>query len=188
MRNERMMNVAMVVGIVMLTWSNQLMTSSAQPGCWERIITCIEAVETNAEVQQECCPIVLQEISNERECFCSIKPLVAQNASLSTDLSNLLSLCSVTTSFQVICPVQSKDTETAACWDDISHCVEENVNTSATDPNFDPTSPSFNMSEFLCCPLIHETAIVEKECFCTVNTFIQQFPVQAANVSFLLTA
>ncbi|KMT12567.1 hypothetical protein BVRB_5g098120 [Beta vulgaris subsp. vulgaris] len=72
------------------------------------------------------------------------------------------------------------------CWEEIGQCLTNNVN--STEPQFDTSSPSFNVTEFFCCPLIQESARNEKQCFCTMNTVITQDPSLAPNVTQLLGA
>lgn len=100
---EREMKGLMMVGIV-LFMTIQLKPSSAQEDCWQKIITCVENSASPEEFQQQCCESLLQEINNERECFCSFKPVLLQNATLDGFVSRLLSLCGLTTSFHAICP------------------------------------------------------------------------------------
>ncbi|CAO2819788.1 unnamed protein product [Amaranthus hypochondriacus] len=73
------------------------------------------------------------------------------------------------------------------CWDDISACIVDHVNNTESNPEWEPLSSSFNITEFLCCPLIEQTSTTEKECFCTITTFLDQNPSQAPNITQLLT-
>ncbi|KMT12559.1 hypothetical protein BVRB_5g098050 isoform A [Beta vulgaris subsp. vulgaris] len=71
--------------------------------CWERFKTCTAGLATAEELQEQCCPVLTQDIRNERECFCGIKPQL-QNATNAEAFSQLLTLCSVTASFDSLCP------------------------------------------------------------------------------------
>ncbi|XP_021738091.1 vegetative cell wall protein gp1-like [Chenopodium quinoa] len=96
--------VIMMAGIV-LFMSMQFMPSLAQrntPFCWDRIQTCRRGAETPMEFQQVCCPVVLQIVSNEMPCFCSIKSSL--NATDVDGISMLLTVCNVTASYNKICP------------------------------------------------------------------------------------
>ncbi|XP_021855956.1 uncharacterized protein [Spinacia oleracea] len=104
MGSDKQMKVLMMVGFVLfLTITIQVIPSSAQVECWERIQLCLEGTASQAEFEQQCCPLLLQEITNERECFCSIKPVFLQNATIAGAVSGLVSVCS-TTSFLNFCP------------------------------------------------------------------------------------
>lgn len=35
---------------------------------------------------------------------------------------------------------------------------------------------------------MQQTAITEKQCFCTINTFVQQNPLEAQNITLVLSA
>ncbi|KNA18505.1 hypothetical protein SOVF_070140 isoform A [Spinacia oleracea] len=72
------------------------------------------------------------------------------------------------------------------CWENITQCMTSNLN--STEPQFDRSSASFNLTEFLCCNLILQSVRNEKECFCNINTFISQDPSSAPNVILVLGA
>ncbi|KMT12570.1 hypothetical protein BVRB_5g098140 [Beta vulgaris subsp. vulgaris] len=163
------------------------MPSSAQESpigeCWERFNTCTAGVATAGEFQEQCCPVLTQDISNERECFCGIKPQL-QNATNAEAFSQLLTLCSVTASFDALCPVEFQE---APCWEMINNCIGSNVNNNGSEPRFNPSSPLFNSTEFLCCPLMQQITSTERQCFCTINTFIKDNPSHVKNTTDLLS-
>ncbi|KAH9604775.1 hypothetical protein KSS87_010211 [Heliosperma pusillum] len=69
------------------------------------------------------------------------------------------------------------------CWNNINKCITDHASQSAVEPKFDPASPSFNITEFLCCPLMVQTAQNDKECFCVIDTVIHQDPSLASNIT-----
>ncbi|KAJ8420289.1 hypothetical protein Cgig2_030500 [Carnegiea gigantea] len=71
------------------------------------------------------------------------------------------------------------------CWKNIADCLDEHFNQTSK-PEFDSNSPSFNGTEFFCCPLIQEAAQNEKPCFCEMNTFVHQNPSNNTGVLKLL--
>lgn len=94
----------MFVGIIVFLSMTTLSAQEGFPGeCWERIENCTSSL-TPGEIQEQCCPVITQEISDERECFCGVKPLVLQNVTIADTLSDLLTLCSVASSFDTLCP------------------------------------------------------------------------------------
>uniref|UniRef100_A0A803MCS4 Bifunctional inhibitor/plant lipid transfer protein/seed storage helical domain-containing protein n=1 Tax=Chenopodium quinoa TaxID=63459 RepID=A0A803MCS4_CHEQI len=194
--------VVMFVGIV-LFMSIQFVPSSAQQDCWDRIQTCIAGADSAAKFQEECCTIISEEISTERECFCSVKPILDQNATLADSLSNVLSLCDGIASFNTICsgsapspiatppsstPATLEPSEDASCWEEIGTCIQKNLNRSELEPTLNPDSPAFNVTEFFCCPLMQQAARTEKQCFCAINTVIQDNPDSATNITLVLSA
>jgi len=72
------------------------------------------------------------------------------------------------------------------CWKNIVDCLDEHFNQTSK-PEFDSSSPSFNGTEFFCCPLIQETAQNEKPCFCEMNTAVHQNPTNGTGVLKLLS-
>lgn len=76
--------------------------------------------------------------------------------------------------------------QSGICWENITQCMTSNLN--STEPQFDRSSASFNLTEFLCCNLILQSVRNEKECFCNINTFISQDPSSAPNVILVLGA
>ncbi|XP_056687581.1 uncharacterized protein [Spinacia oleracea] len=184
-KSDIKMEVAlMFVGIIVFLSMTTLSAQEGFPGeCWERIENCTSSL-TPGEIQEQCCPVITQEISDERECFCGVKPLVLQNVTIADTLSDLLTLCSVASSFDTLCPVKFEE---APCWIEINDCIGNNVNVSESEPQFDPSSPMFNATELLCCPLIQKAARIEKQCFCSVNTFIEKNPTLAKNTTDILS-
>ncbi|XP_048499981.1 uncharacterized protein LOC125497384 isoform X2 [Beta vulgaris subsp. vulgaris] len=73
------------------------------------------------------------------------------------------------------------------CWERIGNCINNNINNTESEPQFDPTSPLFNATEYLCCPLIQQISSAERPCFCSVTIFLQQNPSQVPNVTQLLS-
>uniref|UniRef100_A0A803L6H5 Protein kinase domain-containing protein n=2 Tax=Chenopodium quinoa TaxID=63459 RepID=A0A803L6H5_CHEQI len=65
--------------------------------------------------------------------------------------------------------------------------MQDHIDRSGSEPQFNSSSSMFNLSEFLCCPLIQQTAQTEKQCFCFVNTFINQNPSFESNVTLVLS-
>ncbi|XP_021743950.1 cysteine-rich receptor-like protein kinase 10 isoform X2 [Chenopodium quinoa] len=76
--------------------------------------------------------------------------------------------------------------QSGICWEKYDQCVSNNLN--STEPQFDKSSPSFNITEFICCDLLRQSAVNEKQCFCNVNTFITENPSFAPNVTLVLGA
>ncbi|KAL2901831.1 hypothetical protein RDABS01_026913, partial [Bienertia sinuspersici] len=176
MRKEGEMQEIMIVGII-LFMSMLFMPSLAQQEqqCWRRIITCIEDNQTPIKFQQECCPSFLQEMETDKECFCSIKPLLLQNVTLDAVVSNLLSLCSITTSFNTICPEEKEDDLRGNCWVRIEKCTTNATSSSS------PTA-------FLeCCPMIQEEIETERECFCSIRNRIRNKPTALNALTQLFT-
>uniref|UniRef100_A0A803N3N5 Uncharacterized protein n=2 Tax=Chenopodium quinoa TaxID=63459 RepID=A0A803N3N5_CHEQI len=163
------------------------MPSWAQEGlpgdCWQRIANCTSSASPG-EIQQQCCPVITEEISNEKECFCGVNVLALQNDTIAETISDLLTLCSFNSSFDTLCPVKFQE---APCWKQINDCIGGNVNRSESEPKFDPSSPLFNATELLCCSMMQQTARIEKQCFCSINTFIQENPSFAENTTDILS-
>ena len=61
------------------------------------------------------------------------------------------------------------------------------MNNTAVKPELDPSSPSFNATEFFCCDLMQEAATTDKKCFCNINDFVMENPTLAANTTILLS-
>lgn len=78
------------------------------------------------------------------------------------------------------------DNNAPSCWTTISDCILNNVNQSESEPQLNPKSAVFNISEFACCTLIQQTVQDEKQCFCYANTYIHQNPSEWANLSLIL--
>lgn len=100
------MEVAMVIGLIILM-STQIVPSSAQqdlPGeCWKKIGACRKNAMTAQEFDVECCPIFIDELNNNTTCFCSLKPILEQDPSLAEGVSQLLNICKIGATFNVIC-------------------------------------------------------------------------------------
>lgn len=76
---------------------------------------------------------------------------------------------------------------TGECWEKVSECIDKNGNNSMSKPELDPSSPSFNVTEFLCCDLMQQAAVNDKKCFCNINTFVKENPSEAANTTVVLS-
>lgn len=79
--------------------------SLAQPdvGCLLKISNCLGNVTTQSDILG-CCPIIKQEIDNERECFCLLNQAMQQNETTISEVDTILTFCSITHSFQTLCP------------------------------------------------------------------------------------
>ncbi|XP_021725660.1 uncharacterized protein LOC110692892 isoform X1 [Chenopodium quinoa] len=202
--------MGMMVGIVLLMSMQLYVPSLAQKECWQNIRTCLNDVETWDEFQEECCKIVFEEINSEKECFCSVKPNLDRNVSIAGAVSKILTVCDIA-SFDTICsdsdsspitpdPPSTPDSITpapqpspplefeAVCWREIDHCIDRSHNRSELEPTLNPSSPAFNLTEFLCCPLMQQTARIDKECFCTIKPFLEENPDQITNTTLVMSA
>ncbi|KAH9603618.1 hypothetical protein KSS87_019838, partial [Heliosperma pusillum] len=79
---------------------------------------------------------------------------------------------------------QEDEQDKIKCWKNVYDCLAEHSN--STDPRFNRSSTSFNITETMCCSLVQYAAKNEKMCFCEVNTFVQQNASYASNVNLLL--
>ncbi|CAO2827295.1 unnamed protein product [Amaranthus hypochondriacus] len=172
----------MVVGIIIVVVLLFMPTSAQEDSCWDRIGTCLSSVSSD-EIEQ-CCPVLTGEINDERDCFCGVERVLAENATIADAVSQFLSVCSVNASFNTLCPVKFQD---APCWQTVANCVGDNVNKSETVLQLDPSSSSFNATEFFCCPLMQQIATAEKHCFCSVDSLIQQDPSLEFNFTQIFT-
>ncbi|XP_021738163.1 putative receptor-like protein kinase At4g00960 [Chenopodium quinoa] len=50
-----------------------------------------------------------------------------------------------------------------ACWVNITNCMQDHLDRSGSEPQYNSSSSMFNLSEFLCCPLIQQTSQTEKQ-------------------------
>ncbi|KMT12568.1 hypothetical protein BVRB_5g098130 isoform A [Beta vulgaris subsp. vulgaris] len=206
----RNFEAAMLLAIIMLM-SMQFMPSSAQqdlPGeCWKNIGTCRRNATTAEEFKQECCPVLVKELLNSTDCFCGVKQILDQDPSVADGISQLLTICNIGASFETICSgsAPSPDATTPSapapganlspmgnpapapapsmhCWDSIRMCIDDNAKKGETMPQFNASSSVFNQTEFLCCPLVQQTSMIAKPCFCDVTTFLQLNPSLTSNV------
>lgn len=74
------------------------------------------------------------------------------------------------------------------CWEKISNCILDHLNESNSEPQFDTSSPLFNLSETLCCPLIQQTVENDRQCFCYINTAIHDNPSLGTNFTSLFSS
>ena len=70
--------------------------------CWDRLANCTSGRSSTSDIS-ECCPLLKEEISDERECFCAAKSILLENPSNADSISQFLTLCSVS-SFDTLCP------------------------------------------------------------------------------------
>ncbi|CAO2819787.1 unnamed protein product [Amaranthus hypochondriacus] len=100
------MEVAMVIGLIMLM-STQIVPSLAQqdlPGeCWKKIGACRKNATTAQQFDVECCPIFIDELNNNTMCFCGLKPILEQDLAVAQGVSQLLNICKIGATFNVIC-------------------------------------------------------------------------------------
>ncbi|KAK9668333.1 hypothetical protein RND81_13G052600 [Saponaria officinalis] len=73
------------------------------------------------------------------------------------------------------------------CWNKISKCILDHEARSLVEPKYNPKSPSFNMTDYLCCPLMVQTVETDKACFCTIDTVLHQNPTLASNVTTIFS-
>lgn len=92
----------MVVGIIIVVVLLFMPTSAQEDSCWDRIGTCLSSVSSD-EIEQ-CCPVLTGEINDERDCFCGVERVLAENATIADAVSQFLSVCSVNASFNTLCP------------------------------------------------------------------------------------
>ena len=103
---EIKMKLVMFVLIAIIMVIIAIRGSLAQPdaGCLLKMSNCLGNVTTQSSILG-CCPIIKQEIDNERECFCLLNQAVQQNqTTISEEVDTILTLCSITHSFQTLCP------------------------------------------------------------------------------------
>lgn len=91
----------MVIAALLLMLIGQFTPSSAQAGCWDRIAACLS--DAGAEDMNQCCSVLTLEITNDKECFCTIKPVLDGNVTLGRAFSAFFSLCEITSSFEKLC-------------------------------------------------------------------------------------
>ncbi|XP_021725664.1 uncharacterized protein LOC110692895 [Chenopodium quinoa] len=131
-------------------------------GCWLKISSCLGDNDVAL-----CCPIIQQEIDDERDCFCLMKETALQNATIDASFSTILTFCDISGSFQTLCPDgpptsstpttevtipasdESLPTDVGECWHRISDCT-------------DSKSDSLD-----CCPIVKQAIADERECFCS---------------------
>ncbi|KAL9242884.1 hypothetical protein vseg_016842 [Gypsophila vaccaria] len=99
-------------------------------------------------------------------------------------LSIMLAITCV--SMTTITPTWAQNDE-GQCWNKINKCILGHEAQSLVEPKYNPGSPSFNITEYLCCPLMVQTAQIDKECFCVVDTVVHQNPSLASNVTTFLS-
>ena len=92
----------MVVGIIVVPSMFMAATAKDALECWDNIGACLNSV-TSEKAFEQCCTVVAGEVTNERDCFCGVKPLLAQNATVSDSVTQLLVFCN-SPSFDTICP------------------------------------------------------------------------------------
>ncbi|KAK9698708.1 hypothetical protein RND81_08G125100 [Saponaria officinalis] len=75
------------------------------------------------------------------------------------------------------------------CWNKIGKCMLDQMGRLFDEPTTKPgpTSPSFNMTQTLCCPLIEQAAQNDRECFCVMDTLAHKDPKQVSNIINLLS-
>ncbi|XP_074288193.1 uncharacterized protein LOC141613359 [Silene latifolia] len=68
-----------------------------------------------------------------------------------------------------LCEVNTTQEEEAIpeCLQKLMDCFEEHVDNDLKDPKFDRDSPEFDQKEYLCCSLMQQTVVPEKECLCS---------------------
>lgn len=104
MESRRISMALFVVIAIMVTILLTITPSSAQDGsenlgCWTNITNCMGTQEII-----QCCPIIQQAIDDERNCFCLMRETVDQNATIASSFATIFSFCSISDSFQTLCP------------------------------------------------------------------------------------
>ncbi|KAK9741800.1 hypothetical protein RND81_03G129300 [Saponaria officinalis] len=59
----------------------------------------------------------------------------------------------------------SKQEEIPECVQKLMDCVEEHVD--SKDPKFDRYAPEYDVKEYVCCPLMQQIVIPQKQCVCS---------------------
>ncbi|XP_021725665.1 uncharacterized protein LOC110692896 [Chenopodium quinoa] len=103
-------------------------------GCWLKISSCLGDNDVAL-----CCPIIQQEIDDERDCFCLMKETALQNATIDASFSTIFTFCDISGSFQTLCPDDS-DSSSAPLVSPDSSSSSGSIPTSA--PVEDPSPPS----------------------------------------------
>ncbi|XP_048499975.1 uncharacterized protein LOC104892075 isoform X3 [Beta vulgaris subsp. vulgaris] len=196
MENKKMMKVVMLVEILIMLVMLQISPSSAQNReCLLRISTCLDGASTHPQLL-ECCPIIKQEIKDERDCFCLLKDNALEDESFSDALSTVFSFCGISDTIHTLCPGPnpspsgslnptppsptstpietpiSSPAGSGDCWDGITNCVKTS------------TTPS-EMLE--CCPLVKKELANDRECFCTAKARLHGNPSAANSLSEFFT-
>ncbi|XP_021725662.1 uncharacterized protein LOC110692893 [Chenopodium quinoa] len=92
--------ILMITIIIMVGIKGSSAQKSVNDTCLVTMGTCLR--ESSSLL--ECCPIIKDAILEERECFCLTKQIFGRNATLARTWSNILIFCSVTASFDSLCP------------------------------------------------------------------------------------
>ncbi|XP_021767853.1 uncharacterized protein LOC110732246 isoform X2 [Chenopodium quinoa] len=179
------MNVVLLVLFAIMLTTLSIRPSLAQDdevgnmGCWDNITSCLGDNEVLL-----CCPVIQQEIDNERDCFCLMKETVQQNATVAASFSTIFTFCDISGSFQTLCPDGSVPTS-APVEDPSPPSPTSTTSTPATEvstPSPDESTPagvgecwskiltctdSKSESEISeCCPVVEQAVTDESECFC----------------------
>ncbi|XP_057520994.1 uncharacterized protein LOC130801217 isoform X3 [Amaranthus tricolor] len=199
MRKEREIRVVIMAVLLGI----QLIPLSAQQNCWDRMGNCIDENATPAKFQENCCTSFLQEITNERECFCTVKTVVSRNATLAQTLSTLLTLCNVTASIDALCPgtvpstseVPIPSPSDTPAPSEVPSLAPPSIDlapselSSAFPPSADKAQPdcwtrmgncwrnATTSSTILeCCALMKGDIESDKECFCGIKNIVGESP------------
>ncbi|KNA13060.1 hypothetical protein SOVF_120180 [Spinacia oleracea] len=151
MESRRISMALFVVIAIMVTILLTITPSSAQDGsenlgCWTNITNCMGTQEII-----QCCPIIQQAIDDERNCFCLMRETVDQNATIASSFATIFSFCSISDSFQTLCPSGSGSSsppaeEPSAPVEEPSAPVEE-PSTPVEEPSAPEEEPSAAVEE-----------------------------------------